>query len=188
LLVVLNFWSCIPEKNKKVESVKAFYDINGLIDEQIKLLDSVSPSILKKAIIDGEEAVTELKHLDSAGWSKELIVFKSADINRSILSDSYTISESSNTEIQILTYHSKYKEKTQVEELSIHLNKENHKPLTIHAVLDNSNELFKSAKTLELHFKEINDLPLITRYKISGWQKMISKDSTSYLIVSELIY
>jgi len=152
------------------------------------LLDSVSPSVFKKAIIDGKEEITELKNLDSAGWSKELHVFKSADINRSILNDSYTISESSNTNISILTYRSKFREKTQVEELSIHLNKENHKPSKIHAVLDNSNELFKSEKILELHFKEINDLPLITAYRTSGWQKMISKDSTSYLIVGELIH
>ena len=56
------------------------------------------------------------------------------------------------------------------------------------AILNNQNELFKSAKTLELTFKDLNGQKLISSYKIEGWQKMVSKDRTSYFIDSKILF
>jgi len=187
-LVVLTFWTCAPEQNDKVKSTTSFYDINGLIDEQTKLLGSVSPSVLKKAIIDGKEEIIEFTQLDSAGWSKELNIFKSMDINKSILIDSYITTESSDETSKTIAYKSKYPRTTHVDELSIQLNKKDEKPVKIHAKLDKRNELFNSSKILEMYFKNINGKLLVAGYKTEGWQKMISKDSTSFSIEAEIIY
>lgn len=184
-LVVLTAWSCAPDTNN--EKSTTYYDINGLVDRQIKLLVSASPSILKKAIIDGHEEESKIQPQDSAHWAKELIIFKSADINRSMLSDSYIISESSNSRIKTITYTSKYPDDTEVDALSVELDNDQ-KPMKIRAILDNQNELFKSAKTLEVKFKDVNGQKLISSYSIEGWQKMISKDSAAYLIEADLVY
>lgn len=181
-------WSCIPDQNNKTKTDNAFYDINGLIDEQVKILDSINPSILKKAILNGKEEVTELTPLDSETWTKELIILKSVDINRSMLSDSYRITESSDSNSKKILYTSKYPEKTKVEELSILLSISNQNPIEIHATVDNKNELFDSSKKLEIEFTTKDDILLLTSYKIEGSQKMISKDSNTYLIEAKIVY
>lgn len=181
-------WSCVPDQNNRTKSANSFYDINGLIDEQVKILDSISPSILKKAILNGKEEFTKLTPIDSATWAKELIIFKSADINRSMLSDSYVITESINSHSKNILYTSKYPGKTKVEELSVLLGNADQNPIEIHAIVDNRNELFDSAKKLEIHFITKGGILLLSSYKIEGSQKMISKDSTTYVIKAEIIY
>lgn len=181
-------WSCVPDQKNRIKIANSFYDINGLIDEQVKILDSISPSILKKAILNGKEEVTNLTPIDSATWAKELIIFKSADINRSILSDSYEIAESLDSNSKKILYTSKYPEKTNVEKLSILLGIADQNPIQIHATVDNRNELFDSAKKLQMHFITKNGILLLSSYNIEGSQKMISKDSTTYLIEAEIIY
>ena len=181
-------WSCIPDQNNKTITDNPFYDINGLIDEQVKILDSISPSILKKAVLNGKEEFTELTPVDSGTWAKELIIFKSVDINRSMLSDSYMMNESFDSDNKKIIYTSKYSEKTKVEELSILLDTESQNPIEIHATVDDRNELFDSSKKLEIHFITKDDILLLTSYKIEGSQKMISKDSTIFLIEAEIVY
>lgn len=184
LLIGLTCWSCAPESDK--EKSTTFYDINGLIDEQIILLDSISPSILKKAIIGGKEENTQFTPIDSADWSRELSIFKSADINRSMLIDSYNIITAVDNSATI--YKSKYPEDTEVETLSVKFDKSTLKPLEIHAIMDNSNELFNSTRTLEMHFRKLHGKMMLSRYKTEGQQQMISKDSVTYLIEAEIIY
>ena len=105
-----------------------------------------------------------------------------------MLSDSYMITESIDSHGKKILYTSKYPEKTNVEELSILLNISNQNPIEIFATVDNRNELFDSSKKLEIQFTTKDDILLLTRYKIEGSQKMISKDSTNYLIEAEIVY
>ncbi|MCG8307769.1 MAG: hypothetical protein MI975_10305 [Cytophagales bacterium] len=185
-LVLWFVWSCAPSNNRKEKSAK-FYDINGLVDEQIHWLSSISPSVSKTATINGKKEQRRIRPMDSVGWAKELTIFKSADINRSILSDSYSIAESIDSNATRVVYQSKYPASTEVEELVIELDK-NRKPVRIHARLDNSNELFNSAKIIELNFRDVEGRRLISSYHTEGWQKMISKDTASYVVRSEITY
>lgn len=163
-----------------------FYDINGLVDEQVKMLDSISPTILKKAVINGNKEDSKITPQDTTAWLKELAIFKSADINKSILLDSYTKTESA--EKNTISYKSKYPEKTRVEELSIQFGKTDQKPLKIHATLDYKNEVFTSEINLEINFLINDGKSLLSNYRIEGYQKMISKDTSTYLIEAEIIY
>ena len=157
------------------------------MDEQIHWLSSISPSVSKTATINGKKEQRRIRPMDSVGWAKELTIFKSADINRSILSDSYSIAESIDSNATRVVYQSKYPASTEVEELVIELDK-NRKPVRIHARLDNSNELFNSAKIIELNFRDVEGRRLISSYHTEGWQKMISKDTASYVVRSEITY
>lgn len=181
-------WSCVPENPENAKSDKLYYDIYGLIDEQIKLLDSISPSLYKKAVINGIKEESQFVPEDSAAWSKELQIFKSADINKSILGDSYIISESSGLNARTITYSSKYPKSTLVDSILIQLAENNHLPLKFHAYLNSKNELYVSSKELEMHFVNKNGKHRLSSYTIEGSQKMISKDSTSYLIEAEIVY
>ena len=178
----------MADRNTEIKTANNFYDINGLIEEQIRLLDSVGPYIIKKAIIGGNEEITQITPEDSTAWSKEMNIFKAADINKPLLRDSYQIEDVSVGNMSTTSYKSKNRGKTIVEELSIQFVQNTQKPIKIHASLDSRNLLFNSVKTLEMHFQNINGKQMIRQYKSDGWQKMISKDSTYYSIVAEVVY
>jgi len=182
---MLTIWSCSQIHDNRVEKPHNYYDINGLVDEQVKLLESVSPVLLKTAIIDSLEERNEFTPLDSS-WSKELEIFKAADINKPTLVGSYSILEQTDSGVKTITYLSKYPAKTIVDSLWIQLDIESKKPLKIHAFLGHNNALFDSEKTLDMVFKNELEGYMISSYKIRGWQKMISKDSSTYFIKGEI--
>jgi len=175
----------VPDQSNVGNQTNTFYDIEGLIDEQIKLLDSIGPSIIKKATVGLDE---EINRDDGADWSNELLVFRSADINKPLLRDSYEISNTSKGNFRTTLYISKSPGETTVDKLSVQKIGNSEKAVKIHARLDSKNPLFGSAMTLEMDFQSLDGKHLLTRYASHGWQKMVSKDSTYYSIETELVY
>ncbi len=186
--LILICCSCLPDQNEKPVKTSTFYDINGLIDEQVSLLDSISPTLFKTAVIDGVEEISEFIPADSAAWAKELFIFKSADINKPILADSYQIQETIENQTSGKIYKSNNPGSTEVDSLMIYQSGDHSYLLKIQAGLSSRNVLFESEKMLELHFKTENNRTIISAYKIEGWQKMKSRDSTYYTIEGRLIY
>lgn len=177
--------SCTPASDSGRISTDVYYDINGLIDEQILLLDSISPILFKKASINGDVETEVLRKLDSLGWTKEIGIFKSADINLPTLSDSYSTLEESRNDVHVVSYKSKSPKETEVDSLKIEF-LQDQSPQIVRASLFNRNILFSSRKQLELEFSNRDNKPLLTRYSIRGWQKMMSKDSTSFVLEGEI--
>ena len=187
LFIILNLWSCGPNQNSRTGIANRYYDINGLIDEQLEMLDSISPILYKKAVIDGKEELIELTPTDSI-WTKELMIFRSADINKSMFADSYISSEDSNAETKTILYKSKIPKSTNVDILTITLSAQDNNPLKIHASISQGNSLFESQKILEMSLKNYQGQQRIISYSIEGSQKMISKESTTYHIESNIKY
>lgn len=170
-------------ESNQVKTAKKYYDINGLIDHQVKMLDSIGFFLLKKAAIDGVEETVRFSHPNFAAWENELSIFKSADINKSRLLDSYDIIETKNDAVKLIIYKSKTPESTQVDSLALSFSIKDNYLLKIHAFITSNNALFESEKNLELEFTNLNNgINLLSSYKIEGWQKMISKNSTTYSI------
>lgn len=69
---------------------KPYFDVKGLIDNEIELLDSLHPSVKKTVIKDG---VKEELVLDSIKWKNELSSFLEVDINKPAWLNSYTQTE-----------------------------------------------------------------------------------------------
>ena len=185
--MILSVWSCSYDQTKKQKSVSNYYDINGLIDEQVKLLDSINPSFFKKATIDRNEEIQDFAPTDSS-WAKELMTFKSTDINKPTLTESYFTQESEVADNKKITYISKRPRSTEVDSLSIIFIKNTSNPLRINACLVDHNELYTSEKFIELSFRQLNGVNLISSYRINGWQKMIMQDSTSYYVEARINY
>ena len=93
--MLLIVWSCGPAIEKRQKAIDVYYDIDGLVNEQLLLLDSISPSLLKTATINNVQEKTEFSPSDSL-WQKELLIFRSADINKPMLIDSYLKVEDKN--------------------------------------------------------------------------------------------
>ena len=182
LFLLVSGWSCGPDINKKKGPANKFFDINGLIEQQVNLLDSVSPFLLKTATIDGVDEQNLLTSLNHSTWTKELVIFKSADINNPKLADSYQFIETKISGLKTFIYTSKFPKTTKTDSLTISFDVTGNNPIKIHAHVRGSNALFESDKTLDMTFKTTNNQSMLTNYSIEGWQKMTSKDSTTYLI------
>lgn len=186
LLLFIVVWSCNQPAERRQRNVMVYYDIKGLIDEQILLLDSVSPQLYKEAVINGTREMQLYTPEDSA-WIKELEIFISADINKPMLADSYSTMERQMDSGKSLLYISRFPRATLVDTLTVLLDREG-KLQKVQAYLENANSLFTSVKTLELNFTEKFGRQVIENYTVTGWQKMITKDSTSFNIDAYLEY
>ena len=169
--------SCSPLVESNDEK-GVYFDINGLIDQQVVELVAVNPSLHKVAFFNHEKEVTEFTPKDSASWSQELQMIKALDINKAILVDSYRKTDSKGQVI----YISVDPESTLVDTLSIHFNDQ--KLFGIRGYLHEENAFFNTSRTISVDFTEIKGTSLISQFSIDGWQKMISRDSTSYSINS----
>lgn len=174
------------ESNKEV--AKKYFDINGLIDHQVAKLDAVSPLFLKTAVIDGAVENNQLSTNNLAAWTKELSIFKSIDINKPMLVDSYEVIETHITGVKTIIYISKFPNTTQVDSLAISFDEPGANPSEIHAHISGNNALFGSAKIIDLSFEKVKDQNMLSFFKIEGWQKMIVQDSSSYKIEGAFSY
>jgi len=184
--LVIATLSCGQFKNDNKYVSNKFIDIKGLIDHQVKLLDSIGPFLLKNAIINGAEEQININTDIDFSWENELSIFKSADINKPVLEDSYEIILKTNTRLKTVTYLSKTPLQTQVDSMAIIFTEFDNTPIQINVMMSNKNELFESARTLELTFKKSDSHFLLSSYNIEGWQKMIAKDTTNFSIVGTL--
>lgn len=187
LFLVIMSLSCRQIESNNLAKDK-YFDINGLIDHQVAILDSIGPLFLKTAVIDGALESTQFSAKDFSTWTKELSIFKSADINKPMLADSYEIIESKISGLQTIIYLSKYPSATQVDSLAVSFADSSENPSTFHARIAGRNALFESAKTIDLAFENVSGQNMLSNYKIEGWQKMISQDSSSYKIEGTLKY
>ncbi len=185
-VLILMTGACVPTVEKKQDAIDEYYDIKGLIDRQVSLLDSISPSLSKWAIIDGTEEKDKITLPDTA-WGEELSIFRSMDINKPLLLDSYDRIIDDNGEEKVISLISKTPKSTNVDTLIISIKKDQ-QPARIYAYLSNQNTLFKTSKNMEMIFKEYQKRNMLESYTIHGWQKMISKDTTKFDIKARILY
>ncbi len=176
--------ACNPADTVELEK-NAYFDLKGMIADQVNLLDSLRPSLQKEAIIDGRKE-DHLLQPDSAGWAREMEIFLLADINKPDLRGSYKIIESNEAETgnRVTTYLAKEKKKLGIEYVKV--SRIGDELAKVEMLYTEENVLYQTFRKLEMHF-EPGTKRLFT-YHIDGQQKMILKDTVSYAISGNLIY
>lgn len=177
-------WSCDQSQGVNQQKINTYYDIEGLIEEQLLWLDSVSPFLYKSGTIDGQKNAETVQPTDSV-WRQEFLVFRSMDINKPILADSYNISEEETATGFTSIYISKFPRATLVDSLRIDFD-QNKNPLFISAFQHSQNPLFVSQKRLEMYFDVVGAHSILSAFRISGMQKMITRKRVSFDIDSKL--
>jgi len=186
LVFIVAFGACFSTPEKQQNTIDEYYDINGLIDRQVLLLDSISPSLSKWATIDSIVAEEKMVHSDTA-WEKELSIFKSMDINKPLLVDSYERLVEDLGDETTITLISKTPNSTDVDTLKM-IFIQGQQPINLYAYLSSKNTLFRTAKKLELVLGPVNEKWVLDNYSIKGWQKMFSKDTTYFQIEAKIIF
>jgi len=177
--------ACLPQPDAEAPKTQAYYDIEGLIEGQIHLLDSVNPSFFKTVVVDGKEELFQGKILNGE-WKGELQILREYDLNKPKLAGKYTVTETGDPSQSLIKYISKSPEETRVDTLAITFELPSKKSLKLHAHRHASNSLFESGQTADVDFRDINGRTIMTSYRIDGWQKLLGKPASHYSISSVL--
>lgn len=159
LLLLLLFLASCTQSENKIQS-KSYYDLAGLMNQQISDLSEKKPVVDKTVILVDKQERIETKDID---WNKELELFIQADLNKQSYQSGYTI----DVKDKRVNYQLKAGEKLSVTGLTIEFD-EKDLPKHIEATIHTKNYLYESDKKLTAEL--VNNQ--LKSYKIEGYQEL----------------
>jgi hypothetical protein len=174
------------KSNLKYE--KPYFDFDSLINVQSADLIKAGTLLSKSVSLNGKQDQSSIR-TDSTLMAHELDVFRQLDvINKPLYKTAYEIldgDKDSRSNLRIRTY--KAKNPSPVPFITFYyLNDWKHLK-KIESVYQENNTLYLTERTLYLEFDDISGLPSLTRYKVSGKQKMVLSDSVLFSIEGEFL-
>ncbi len=169
LMVVAGCSSSSPSGN-----ASSYFSIEAYFNDQIRILTSEKTGFEKAITKDGKK---EIRNFANVNWKKELRPFLEADINKPAWKRSYQRDSSSNGNETYIVY-SALEPKLNVRKIELYKTADTLSRIKI--LTEKQNAYYHAMQTLQyIPFKE---------YTISGGQKVILADTTSYLIHSVFIH
>ncbi len=168
--LLLSLFSCdSANKSQVLSNEKYYFDLTGLVNKEIEILEKSKPYIIKVSRLDND---SEKIKTNSVDWKKELELFAKFDINRPAYKNSYTTShiDSLTTEYTLLP-----SEKLLVKSLRIvydDTRNVNH----VQGKVFSENKLYESTQYFDLRFKNGH----LTSYSLKGYQKLILMDKRPF--------
>lgn len=171
--------------NKKYSG--GLYAVDSLVSAQARYLSENKASLSKTTRLGDRNDKILIVPKDTVAWKKELEIFAALDIinkpvNRGLYKSQITSDNRSNLSVKSFTTA----EELPVKYLKIYYRDTPDKVRLIEAQYDESNALFKSARSLTMEFLEVNNKTVLTSYSIIGGQKMFLGDSVQYDIAGAL--
>lgn len=167
LLLLILVISCNSES--KIQQSKKYFDLKGLIEKQIKILNAQKP-IVEKSIMIADSA--ENQFVNTIDWAKELELFIQADLNKPAFVQSYQVDSFS----MGVRYTLKNTEKLPVKYLNMRRIGED--GISIEAFMSKDNYLYQTERTLKFFLRNSQ----IVDYQIDGFQKIIFGDKKVFRI------
>ncbi len=169
------------------KSSGGLYSVDSLVSAQARYLSETKASLSKTTQLGDRHDKVIVVPKDTIAWKKELEVFAALEVinkpvNRSLYKSEVTSDVRSNLTVRSLTTE----EKLPVKYLKIYYRDTPERVRLIEAQYDESNALFKSARSLTMEFLEINNKTVLTSYSINGGQKMFLGDSVQYNVTGSL--
>ncbi|MEZ0609439.1 hypothetical protein ACAW74_13025 [Fibrella sp. WM1] len=172
--VLLSASAC--EKSTQQKAAPVYYDVAGYVDAQIATLAKAKPAVTKRAQMAG---TTQHLKLTTLNWSRELELFKQADINKPALRQSYAIARPDSL---TYLYTLKPTEKNlTVRRLMVQLDSATRQPRRIEATLATENPLYNSERRIVLESGPNQaDQWGIRHYRLSGFQHLVIADKKAF--------
>ena len=167
LILFMTIISCNSES--KVEQTKKYFDLKGLIERQIKTLNTQKPTVQKSIIMADTSENQLIKTID---WAKELELFIQADLNKPAFVQSYQVDSSS----MGVKYTLKETEKLPVKYLNV--NRLGEDGISIEAYINTNNYLYETERHLKLSLRNNQ----VTDYQIDGFQKIVFGNKKKFKI------
>lgn len=164
------------EQSTQQKAVPVYYDVAGYVDKQIATLSKVKPTVIKRAQMAGN---TQHLTVQTLNWSRELELFKQADINKPALRQSYAIVRPDSL---TYLYTLKPTEKNlTVRRLMVQLDSATQQPRRIEATLATQNPLYNSERRIVLESGPNQaDQWTVQHYRLSGFQHLVIADKKAF--------
>ena len=168
---------------------KPYFDFDSLTSIQVVRLIEARSSVTKTTTLNAAtEEVTFVP--DSAGWVKELEVFRQLDVfNKPGFKGMYKITEGekdNQSNLLIRRYESTLAH-APVTSVVFYYQQEFTRLYKVEAAMREENPLFTTSRVLELEFDEISGHHLLSQYKLTGVQKMVFGDSLHLSIAGSIV-
>ncbi|KAA0991087.1 hypothetical protein [Dyadobacter aurulentus] len=168
------------ERKTDERNEKAYYDLRGFVEDQIVYLKEKKPQVTKTAKLDGEAQTIQSAEID---WDKEFGLFLQADINKPSYAQSYDVVRKDSATFE---YRLKQNADLPVRYLKIVVDTLLKSPVRVTAIIQSKNRIYESEKNIELTYSRKNNLPQISFYLVSGYQKLIFMEPKSFSITSKI--
>jgi hypothetical protein len=178
--------------DQKRSTVVFYYPVDSLMSAQISVLSKMKPSVRKTGTMGAAQSANLLK-FDSAGWVKELELFRNLnEINKPVNADVYDRTEakdvSSNLTVRTFSVKpGRANDDTPVRMLKIYYLKRPSNIRKLEALYFETNAMYNSTKNLSMEFEDFQGRPLLSGYGVSGGQKMFLGDSVSFSITASVV-
>jgi hypothetical protein len=177
--IMFSLASCSMEKR----IADPLYDVDSLIQTQIKYLKVYKASIEKRALLDGVQNVTTITPKDSTDWIEELAIFLELSVinkpsNKTYYKIEETLDDRSNLNVRSFTST----DELPVTFLKLYYYRSLDQLRKVEAQYSEANALYKSTRFLTMEFEQIFNKTLLTSYAVAGGQKMFLDDSVQYSI------
>jgi hypothetical protein len=184
--LLILFTTCEPRDIAQIDQPK-FFDLRGLLEEHIHLLDSLNPFLHKVAFLENK-VDTAVFRPDSAAWGRELEIFFELDINRPVLWDKYseTRQYDSIADRKVINYELIDNSGSGVRLLNIYI--QGGQVMQIQGEYQERSLLYDAFRTLSINFDPRTIGNRILSYSIKGRQKMILQDTVYYQVISDIVY
>jgi len=175
--------ACMSCNKTNLKYDKPYFDFDSLINTQVASLVKESASLSKTVLLDGKRDLSNMKP-DSAIIAHELDVFRQLDlINKPLYRNAYEISDGekdSRSNLMVRTYKSK--NPSPVPFVNFYYQNDFLHIKKIESYYVENNSLYSTKRKLKLEFDDASGTLLISRYELTGTQKMILSDSVKFLI------
>jgi hypothetical protein len=180
-------FSCTRENSKTIDF---FYDMDSLLSNQQKLLSETRPVLIKKARLGEKSDSLRVSDLNEEGWSKEFQIFRELDLNRKPVNLEYYSVHRNIPDPYSNLFICEYRANADVpvRAVKIYYQDKLTNPRRIEGEYFEHNGLYTSTRTMVMELNRIRNKTLVTRYSVSGGQKMILDDTVEFQINAVLIH
>jgi len=166
---------------------KPYFDFDSLVSTQVHRFALTKINLIKKTFLNGKRDSTILTP-DTTQWKHELDAFQQLDvINKPLFKGNYVLrnQEDDHSNLMVRSYSTKMK--SPVPKVKFFY-QDGSKLKRIESVFNESNVLYSTSRKLTVEFEEQHGEPMISRYRVQGFQKMILSDSVKFSIEGKLQY
>lgn len=168
--------------NEAPRTTSTYFSVDSLVYAQIPYLSG--QEVVKEVHLNGE-VEQETMRLDSGDWSNELKLFIESSINTPANTGAYLLEQQledpeSNLLFDRWTAEPDHVGSVRYIEVYYYETPEQIKKVKVRQ--EEENELYRSAKDLFMSFTTRNQKPVLSEYRIQGFQQLITRDSTVFLI------
>lgn len=164
------------ERQNPMKKLRLYFDLDSLLDQQVKLLSREGYSVRKKVAMGDKEEI-QIQSADSAAWNEAFIIIRDFNINKAHNAGAYSVTQKGTHVI----YEPSGDAKVAVRRFE--LQKQGNQLIAIEGTYFEDKSIYQHLRTLRLEFNE----GILTRYEVSGFQKMILNDTVRYAISGEII-